>query len=67
MNFQADTLIALAFLVPVAAFAIAELLAARSRRLEMPSHMRVKADPTPMIAVDVRAAAANDDEMRDAA
>ena len=67
MNFQADTLIALAFLIPVAAFALAELIAARSRRLEMPSRMRVSADPRPMIAVDVRAPDANDGEMSEAA
>ena len=67
MNFPADTLIALAFLIPVAAFAIAELFAARSRGLDRPSRMSVEADPKPTIAVDVRARAANDDDLRDAA
>ncbi|MBK7659314.1 MAG: hypothetical protein IPJ28_09240 [Betaproteobacteria bacterium] len=67
MNFPADTLIALAFLVPVAAFAVAELLAVRKRDLDKPSRMNAAADPEPMIVVDVRAAAANDADMRDAA
>lgn len=67
MNFPADTLIALAFLIPVAAFALAELLAAGPRDLDKPSRMIVSADPKPAIAVDVRSPAANDGEIREAA
>ncbi len=67
MNFPADTLIALAFLAPVAAFALAGLFATGVRPLESASRMVVTADSGPMIAVDVRARAANDDQMREAA
>ena len=67
MNFQPDTLIALAFLAPVTLFAFAELLAVRSRRLEVPTRMSASANPAPAILVDVTARAANDDWMREAA
>lgn len=67
MNFQADTLIALAFLVPVAAYAVAGLFAAGGRRLEKPSRMAVRTQPNPVVHVDVTVPAANDEAMREAA
>lgn len=67
MNFQADTLIALAFLVPVAAYAVTGLFAAGERRLEKPSRMVVRSQPNPEVRVDVTVPAANDEAMREAA
>ena len=67
MNFTPDTLIALSFLVPVAAFAVAELVATGQRRLEKPSRMAVRSQPAPMVHVDITVPAANDEAMREAA
>ncbi len=67
MNFTPDTLIALSFLVPVAAYAVAGLFAAGERRLEKPSRMAVRMQPDPVVRVDVTVPAANDEAMREAA
>jgi len=66
MNFTPDTLIALSFLVPVAAFAMAELAASGRRALEKPSRMSAPV-VRPIVLVDVSTPAANDDVMREAA
>lgn len=67
MNFQADTLIALAFLVPVAAFAVAEIVAGLPRRLEPSFHVDAPNSPASVTPVDVRRPAANDEFVREAA
>lgn len=67
MNFQPDTLIALAFLVPVAVYVVAGILAAAPRRLEPPFVAAGALPPEQPVAVDVSVPAANDDWMREAA
>lgn len=67
MNFTPDTLIALSFLVPVAAFAMAELAASGRRALGKPSRMVLWSQPKAVVHVDVTVPAANDEAMREAA
>lgn len=67
MNFQADTLIALAFLVPVAAFAVAEIAAGLPRRLEPSFRADAPQPPAAVTPVDVSRPAANDEFVREAA
>ena len=67
MNFQADTLIALAFLAPVAAFAVAEIVAGLTRRLEPSFRVEAPLPPATIAPVDVRRPAANDEFVREAA
>ena len=67
MNFPPDTLIALAFLVPVAAFAVAGILAAVPRRLEPPCASARDLPRANPVAVAGTVPAANEDWMREAA
>lgn len=67
MNFEADTLIALAFLVPVAAFAVAEIVASLPRRLEPAFRATPPNPPAAFIPVAVDRPAANDEFVRKAA
>lgn len=71
MNFELDTLIAIAFFAPVAFFAVLNIVAFRTRGYE--SAVKPAAVPAPKVTkavpanVCVDVEAANDGEMREAA
>jgi hypothetical protein len=71
MTFELDTLIALAFFVPVAFFAVLNIVAFRTRGYESAvkpaAAVTLKAVEAAPIAVNVNAEAANDAEIREAA
>lgn len=67
MNFELDTLIALAFVVPVVFFAVLNLVTFRTGgfRIDGRPVQRQAEEAAP--AVDVNVPAANDDDLREAA
>ena len=67
MNFELDTLIALAFVVPVVFFAVLNLVTLRTGGFRMDARPVQQQVGEAAPAVDVNVAAANDGEFREAA